>query len=113
MWIKTFQDRQLLIKNRINNKKRRVTKKTMSSIKLALKTSAHTLPSPQRPTAKEVEEHNATHLPYRSWCPVCVKARVRKIHTTRRQKRTKKVDFQEFASIMQQSELTLEQEPKR
>ncbi len=27
------------------------------------------------PTAEEVEEHNATHLPHRSWCPVCVKAR--------------------------------------
>ena len=41
------------------------------------KTSAHTLPSPQRPTAKEVEEHNATHLPYRSWRPVCVQSRGR------------------------------------
>ena len=26
-------------------------------------------------TDKEVEEHNVTHLPHRSWCPVCVKAR--------------------------------------
>ncbi len=30
---------------------------------------------PEMPTAEEVEEHNATHLPHRSWCPVCVKAR--------------------------------------
>ena len=25
-----------------------------------------------RPSAREVEEHNATHLPFRSWCPYCV-----------------------------------------
>ena len=30
---------------------------------------------PGAPTEKEREEHNATHLPHRSWCPVCVKAR--------------------------------------
>ena len=30
---------------------------------------------PWRPTDKEVEEHNVPHLPHRSWCPVCVKAR--------------------------------------
>ena len=30
---------------------------------------------PGAPTEREVEEHNATHLPHRSWCPVCVKAR--------------------------------------
>ena len=27
------------------------------------------------PTDKEVKEHNVTHFPHRSWCPVCVKAR--------------------------------------
>ena len=31
--------------------------------------------NPQDPTDKEVDEHNVTHLPHRSWCPVCVKAR--------------------------------------
>ena len=30
--------------------------------------------NPGDPTDKEVEEH-VTHLPHRSWCPVCVKAR--------------------------------------
>ena len=24
------------------------------------------------PTPKQVEEHNVTHLPFRSWCPYCV-----------------------------------------
>ena len=30
---------------------------------------------PGDPTPQEREEHNATHMPYRSWCPVCVKAK--------------------------------------
>lgn len=30
---------------------------------------------PGCPTKEEVELHNATHLPHRSWCPTCVKAR--------------------------------------
>ncbi len=31
----------------------------------------------RRPTAIEVEEHMNNHLPYRSWCPHCVKAKAR------------------------------------
>ena len=30
------------------------------------------LVDPRKPTAKEVEEHERTHLPYRNWCGVCV-----------------------------------------
>ena len=30
---------------------------------------------PYTPTQEEVEEHMATHLPYRSWCPHCVAGR--------------------------------------
>ena len=29
------------------------------------------LRDPGAPTPKEVEEHNVTHLPFRSWCPHC------------------------------------------
>ena len=29
---------------------------------------------PKDPTAEEIEEHNACHVPYRSWCPHCVAA---------------------------------------
>ena len=29
--------------------------------------------SPKGPTEAERREHEATHLPYRSWCEVCVK----------------------------------------
>ena len=31
--------------------------------------------NPGDPSTKEREEHNVTHIPYRSWCPVCVKAK--------------------------------------
>ena len=33
------------------------------------------LPSPSLPSKAEVEHHNLTHLPYRSWCPFCVAGR--------------------------------------
>ena len=33
--------------------------------------------NPVDPTPEEREEHWKTHLPYRAWCPVCVKARGR------------------------------------
>ena len=30
---------------------------------------------PGDPTPAEREHHNATHTPYRSWCPICVKGK--------------------------------------
>ena len=30
------------------------------------------LRDPGAPTQKEIEEHNVTHLPFRSWCQHCV-----------------------------------------
>ena len=30
------------------------------------------LRDPGAPTLQEVEEHNITHMPFRSWCPRCV-----------------------------------------
>ena len=32
-------------------------------------------PSPCSPSRAEREAHEATHLPYRNWCPVCVQGR--------------------------------------
>ena len=32
---------------------------------------------PRLPTEEEVEHHKRTHLPYRNWCPECVKAKGR------------------------------------
>ena len=34
-----------------------------------------TMPGPLQPSKAQVEAHNLTHLPYRSWCPHCVAAR--------------------------------------
>ena len=33
--------------------------------------------APQQPTRQERLEHELTHLPYRSWCPICVKSKGR------------------------------------
>ena len=33
------------------------------------------LPTPKVPSKKEVDFHNLTHIPYRNWCPFCVRAR--------------------------------------
>ena len=33
------------------------------------------LPDPHQPTLEEIEQHNLTHLPYRSWCRHCVRGR--------------------------------------
>ncbi len=35
--------------------------------------------NPAAPTAREREEHNKTHLPFRSWCTECVKGRGRNL----------------------------------
>ena len=32
---------------------------------------------PRLPTQREVDEHNVTHVPYRNWCPHCVRGRGR------------------------------------
>ena len=38
---------------------------------------AHVVKDPDTPTAKEVAEHEITHLPRRSWCAACVAGRSR------------------------------------
>ena len=34
-----------------------------------------TAPDPGEPTAEEVAEHRVDHIPYRCWCPHCVRGR--------------------------------------
>ena len=44
--------------------------------------------TPYMPTPQEVQEHNLTHLPYRNWCPICVRGKGRTTnHPPRRSKR--------------------------
>ena len=33
--------------------------------------------APKEPSREEVDEHNVTHTPYRSWCPHCVSGRAK------------------------------------
>ena len=33
--------------------------------------------NPERPSQREVDEHELTHLPYRSWCAICVKGKAK------------------------------------
>ena len=33
------------------------------------------LGDPRKPTAREVEEHKLTHVPYRNWCSICIRAK--------------------------------------
>ena len=33
---------------------------------------ANTMRDPIKPTQKEVDAHNVTHMPFRNWCPHCV-----------------------------------------
>ena len=33
-----------------------------------------------RPSKEEVELHNLIHLPYRSWCPHCVRGKAKRRH---------------------------------
>ena len=39
---------------------------------------------PKLPSAEEVKAHKITHLPYRNWCPHCVKGRGKEMDHTRR-----------------------------
>ena len=36
---------------------------------------AKALYKPSLPSAQEIDQHNVSHLPYRSWCPHCVKGK--------------------------------------
>ena len=35
---------------------------------------------PKEPTDQEREAHNMTHVPYATWCPICVKAKGKEDH---------------------------------
>ena len=47
---------------------------------------------PLLPSEKEVQEHQVTHLPFRSWCPHCVKGRAKEMHHRRQPHTERGVD---------------------
>ena len=70
------------------------------------------LNDPVKPSAEDVEKHNATHMPYRSWCDICVRAVGREDpHRRRRRKRSGEetgvpkisMDYQELISLPKKS----------
>ena len=49
------------------------------------------LRDPGAPTQKEIEEHNVTHLPFRSWCQHCVSGKAQdRPHRTRKEDQEEK-----------------------
>ena len=66
---------------------------------------------PGAPTEQEVQEHYATHLPYRSWCPVCVKARgteePRKKATTSNDKPIVSMDCKELGEEIEDDKIEM------
>lgn len=60
------------------------------------------LRDPGCPTEAEKEEHSASHMPYRAWCPVCVQAKGKESpHRRRREDEVKELptmglDYKEF-----------------
>lgn len=37
--------------------------------------SADAQKTPMLPSQSEIDEHNITHLPFRNWCPFCIRGR--------------------------------------
>ena len=85
-----------------------------------------TLTSPIRPSAADVEKHYATHLPFRSWCPVCQAAKMREDPHWRSRRELQRdghksglpiisLDYQEFdkddATKPAKSEAKVDEEP--
>ena len=52
-------------------------------------TKARAIPAPRQPTPQERMEHNLTHLPYRTWCPICTKSKGRADNHPQQQQHSK------------------------
>ena len=72
-----------------------------------------TLRSPGCPTQEEMERHYLTHMPFRSWCPICIQGKGkenphhRKSEKTTGEKPTAAMDYKSFGeSIIQDDKRT-------
>ena len=50
-----------------------------------------TLPTPYTPSKQERIEHELTHVPYRSWCPHCVRGKATSMDIIRRNQKGLKI----------------------
>lgn len=68
-----------------------------SAVQSAEAHEARVKSSPAKPSADEVAKHDVTHVPYRSWCPICVAASARED----RHPRQAKIDTEEGLQVIQ------------
>ena len=67
------------------------------------------LPAPAEPTLTEQREHELTHLPLRSWCPTCVRAKSEQNHsrTLRTKQPVIQLDYAFLGDNSDDSQVTL------
>ena len=65
-------------------------------------TRAKAMTMPTQPTPQEIQEHSITHMPYRSWCPICVQAKGRQANHPKQTSRQPivQVDFTDIQTGM-------------
>ena len=61
-------------------------------------------PTTRQPTPQQIAEHNLTHLPQRSWCPICVQGKGRQDNYKQHQSRHSILQV-DFAYIKSQQDL--------
>ena len=54
-------------------------------------TSSRSLSSPVKPTERMVEDHNVSHIPFRSWCAHCVRGQAKSIGHVRHNKQEEQI----------------------
>ena len=68
------------------------------------------LKDPGSPTQEEVDRHYVTHMPFRSWCPVCVQGKARenphyrKVGKTTSDKPTIGLDYKSFGESINEDD---------
>ena len=69
---------------------------------LQMATRAKAMTMPTQPTPQEIQEHSITHMPYRSWCPLCVQAKGRQANHPKQTSRQPivQVDFTDIQTGM-------------
>ncbi len=48
-----------------------------------VKKTSRKMNDPNMPSMEEYEHHQLTHMPYRTWCPICSKGRGKKMQHRR------------------------------
>ena len=58
---------------------------------------------PRKPTKAEVEEHELVHVPYRNWCPVCVRAKGKELNHRKSIEEPKRLSEHSFDYFFQET----------